>query len=314
MRLYKNVRTKKKQTQQLLLQDILNSYLFDEEFEERIELNHFEQKYLRSSLEIKMAIKEILLFHSNIKGESAEQLRKLFLRWKLDKFCIKQLSRGAWYTKSRAIFSLSEMLIAVDLQTIKPLLNHKRDEVRQQSQLYFVKLAKNQPLLFLDHLTKPLTIWEEIYIEDALRNEYQGVIPDFSKWLKSDLDSVVEFSVRMIAKFNQFENIPALLPLLDHSAESVRKETIKCYYVLEYVEVVELLVAKFENESHSVKKTILEAIKRLGDYDNLLQVAAKIKDSEWELKIIYYKLSEYFLPEEKHKIYNQYEEEKARLL
>ncbi|MDN3593696.1 HEAT repeat domain-containing protein [Zunongwangia endophytica] len=314
LRLYKNFRVSKKKAQQLLLQDILNSYLFDEEFNHRIELDHFEQKYLSSSLEIKVAIKEILLFHSNIKGESAEQLRELFIKWKLDKFCIKQLSRGAWYTKSRAIYSLSEMLIDIELQTIKPLLNHKKDEVRQQAQLYFIKLAEKEPLLFMDHLKKPLTIWEEIYIEDALRNEYHGEIPDFSKWLNSGLDSVVEFAIRMIAKFNQFENIPALLPLLDHDAESVRKEAIRCFYTLEYIEVVDLLLEKFKDESHSVKKTILEAIKRLGNYDNLLQVADKIGDSEWELKIIYYNLLEYFKPEEKKNIYNLYEEEKARLL
>lgn len=314
LRLYKNFRSNKKEAHQLQLQDIINSYLFDEEFNQRIELDHFKQKHLQSSLEIKVAIKEILLFHSNIKGESAAQLRELFIIWKLDKFCIKQLSSGAWYTKSRAIYSLSEMLIDVDLQIIKPLLNHKKDEVRQQSQLYFIKLAQNNPLLFMDHLKKPLTIWEEIYIEDALRNEYLGKIPDFSKWLNSSLDSVVEFAVRMIAKFNQFENIPALLPLLQHDAESVRVQTIKCCYILEYVEVIDVLVLNFENESHSVKKTILEAIKQLGTYDNLLQIADKIGDSEWELKITYYNLSEYFAPEEKKSIYDQYQKEKARLL
>lgn len=314
LRLYKIFRNRKKEEQRLLLENILNSYLFDEDFDKEKELQRFKDEYLNKALEIKIAIKEILLFHSNIKGESAIQLRELFLRWELDKFCKKQLENSAWYSKSRALFSLSEMLIKVDLDIIKPLLNHKKDEVRQQAQLYFIKLAENEPLAFLDHMDKPLTLWEEIFIEDALKNEYHGPMPDYSNWLHSSQHSVVDFAIRMIAKFNQFENISELLPLLEHSSEEVRRETIRSLCALEHFEIIDTLISQFGEETTLVKKTILDAIEHLGSYNDLMMLKDKIQDDEWDLKIKYYGIAQRFLPEKKQSIYIQYEKEKALLL
>ncbi|MCL6218849.1 HEAT repeat domain-containing protein [Zunongwangia pacifica] len=314
LRIFKNFRNKKKEEQRLLLEDILNAYLFDEEFDKERELQKFKDEHLNKPLEIKIAIKEILLFHSNIKGESATQLRELFLQWELDEFCKKQLANSAWYSKSRALFSLSEMLIKVELENIKPLLNHKQDEVRQQAQLYFIKLAEDNPLEFLDHIDKPLTLWEEIFIEDALKNEYHGPMPDYSNWLHSVQNSVVDFAIRMIAKFNQFENISELLPLLEHSCEQVRRETIRSLCALEHYEVIDTLISQFEEETNLVKKTILDAIEHLGSYNDLMMLKDKIQDNEWDLKIKYYGIAQYFLPEKKQSIYIQYEKEKALLL
>ncbi|UAB83761.1 HEAT repeat domain-containing protein [Zunongwangia sp. SCSIO 43204] len=314
LRLYKIFRNRKKEEQRLLLEDILNNFLFDEEFDSENELRKFRNEHLNTPLEIKITIKEILLFHSNIKGESATQLRDLFLQWNLDEFCKKQLAARAWYSKSRALFSLSEMLIPVELEKIRPLLNHRQDEVRQQAQLYFIKLAENDPLEFLDHLDKPLTLWEEIFIEDALKNEYHGEIPDFSKLLQASQNSVVEFGIRMIAKFNQFENISELLPLLAHNAEEVRCEAVRSLSALEHQEVIDTLISIFGKETNLVKKTILDAIKHLGSYNDLIMLKDKIQDHEWDLKIKYYGIAQYFLPEQRQEIYNQYEKEKALLL
>ena len=314
LRTYKIFRNNKKEEQRLLLENILNSYLFDEEFDKEKELQKFKKDHLNKPLEIKIAIKEILLFHSNIKGESATQLRELFLVWELDKFCKTQLENSAWYSKSRALFSLSEMLIKVDFEKIHPLLNHEQDEVRQQAQLYFIKLAEDKPLQFLDHINKPLTLWEEIFIEDALKNEYHGPIPDYSNWLHSSQYSVVDFAIRMIAKFNQFENISELLPLLDHPSEQVRRETIRSLCALEHYEIIDLLISQFKEETNVVKKAILDAIKHLGSYNDLIMLKDNIQDNEWDLKIRYYDIAQYFLPEKKQSIYIQYEKEKALLL
>jgi len=194
------------------------------------------------------------------------------------------------------------MLIKVDLDIIKPLLNHKKDEVRQQAQLYFIKLAENEPLAFLDHMDKPLTLWEEIFIEDALKNEYHGPMPDYSNWLHSSQHSVVDFAIRMIAKFNQFENISELLPLLEHSSEEVRRETIRSLCALEHFEIIDTLISQFGEETTLVKKTILDAIEHLGSYNDLMMLKDKIQDDEWDLKIKYYGIAQRFLPE-KNKVF-----------
>jgi len=302
LRLFKNLRNSKKQKQENLLIDFLNSYLFDEDFEKQKEIENFKRDHLNTKLEIKVTIKEILQFHKNLKGESATALEELFLQLKLDIFILKDLEKNSWYNTARAIYALSELTIEVPVNKIEPYLNDLRDEVRQQSQLYFLKTAKTNPLQFLDKTIRPLTTWQQIYIENALKNYYEGPIPDFAQWLNHELISVVEFSIRLISRYNQFENIPKLVPFLKHGKESVRIESIRSLRKLGYEELLGLIIPDFEKEKLLIKKEILKSIKQLGYYSDLQKIRPLIGADEWELKIKYLNIERYFLPEKREQI------------
>jgi len=302
LRLFKNFRNAKKQKQENLLIDFLNSYLFDEDFEKQKEIENFKKNHINTDLEIKVTIKEILLFHKNLKGESAVALEELFLQLQLDSFILKDLDKNNWYTSARAIYALSELTIEVPVNKIEPYLNDLRDEVRQQSQLYFLKTAKTNPLQFLDITKRPLTTWQQIYIENALKNFYEGPIPDFAQWLNHELISVVEFSIRLIARYNQFENIPTLVPFLKHEKESVKIESIRSLRTLGYEELLGLIISDFEQENLLIKKEILKTIKQLGDYNDLQKIRPFIGADEWELKIKYLNIERFFFPEKMEQI------------
>lgn len=297
LRLFKNIRKSKKKEQENLLIDFLNSFLFDEDFEKQKEIENFKKNHLNSELEIKVTIKEILQFHKNLKGESATALEELFLQLQLDVFILKDLDKNNWYDTARAIYALSELTIEVPVNNIEPYLNDPRDEVRQQSQLYFLKTAKTNPLQFLDKTKRPLTTWQQIYIENALKNYYEGPAPDFAQWLNHELISVVEFSIRLIARYNQFENIPKLVPFLKHAKESVKIEAIRSLRKLEYEELLGLVIPDFEKENLLIKKEILKTIKQLGNHDDLQRIRPLIAADDWELKIKYLNIERFFLPE-----------------
>lgn len=302
LRLFKNYRNSKKQKQENLLIDFLNSYLFDEDFEKEKEIENFKKKHLNTELEIKVTIKEILQFHKNLKGESATALEELFLQFQLEIFILKDLDKNSWYNTARAIYALSELTIEVPANKIEPYLNDIRDEVRQQSQLYFLKTAKTNPLQFLDITKRPLTTWQQIYIENALKNFYEGPTPDFAQWIDHELISVVEFSIRLIARYNQFENIPKLVPFLKHEKESVKIETIRSLRKLGYEELLGLITPDFEKENLLIKKEILKTIEQLGDYNDLQKIRPLIAADEWELKIKYLNIKRFFLPENTQQI------------
>jgi len=297
LRLFKNFRNSKKQKQENLLINFLNSYLFDEDFKKKKEIENFKKNHLNTELEIKVTIKEILQFHKNLKGESATALKELFSQFQLDIFILKDLDKNSWYATAEAIYALSELTIEVPVNMIEPYLNDQRDEVRQQSQLYFLKTAKSNPLQFLDKTKRPLTTWQQIYIENALKNFYEGPIPDFAQWLNHELISVVEFSIRLIARYNQFENIPKLVPFLNHGKESIKIESIRSLRKLGYEELLGLIIPDFEKETLLIKEEILKAIKQLGDYNDLQKISPFITADEWEVKIIYLNIERFFLPE-----------------
>lgn len=310
LRFYKNKRNIRKEKQRLLLEDFLNSYLFDEEFDAEKAIFNFKHTHLSHSLEKKIAAREILLYNSNLKGETSAKLQYLFRKWELDSFSKQQLHKPKWYLKSRALFSLSEMLIEVDSRLLPPLLNHKKDEVRQQAQLYIIKTANDNPLDYFSQLKHPLTLWEEIFIEDALKNEYHGPIPDFSKWLYSS-KGFTTFAIRMIARFNQYENIPKLLPFLHHSSSYVVCAVLKTLAKLEYFAILPMLNKMFETSDYDVKKTILEVVEHFEDTELLTDLKTKISVHDWNLNLKFYTIAQNLLPDQKEKLYLAFKEEKA---
>lgn len=310
IRILKIYRNEKKNKQQLLLIDFLNSFLFDEEFDKELEIKNFKENHLKTPLEIKVTIKEILHFHENLKGESARDLETLFQKLGLVEFTLLDLEDGRWFTTARAINALSELSIEVPMQRIEEYLNESRNEVRQQSQLYFLKLAKEQPLEFLDKTVRPLTTWQQIYIENALKNFYKGPAPDFSKWLDHDLTSVVEFSIRMIARYNQFENIPKLIPFLKSKNDTLKCQAISSLANLENIGMLELVIPNFMDNSRIIKLEILDAVEQIGNYADLQRVGEQIDTTDWELRIKYHNIEQGFLPEKKELIYSQFMLEK----
>ena len=311
LRIHKNFRNEKKKKQQNLLIDFLNSFLFDEDFDKEVEITNFKLHHLKSSLEIKVTIKEILHFHENLKGESAKELETLFLQLGLVDHVLTDLNNGSWFTKARAINALSELSIVVPNHKIEAYLNESRNEVRQQSQLYFLKLSQNSPLQFLDKTFRPLTTWQQIYIENALKNFYKGEAPDFSKWLDHDLLSVVEFSIRMIARYNQFEHIEKLLPFLDHEEDSLKCEAIHSLTNLEYQGLLELIIPNYNTRSRALKLQIMEAVAELGSYEDLQKLEAQLHRTDWEFRIKYLNIEQGFLPDKKDQIYSQFILEKS---
>lgn len=306
IRLYKNVRNDKKKKQEILLIDFLNSILFDEDFDKELETEKFKKEYLNSSLEIKVTIKEIIHFHENLKGESAKDLENLFKNLGLVDFILKDLNKESWHTTARAINALSEMCITVPEHKIEAYLNEPRNEVRQQSQIYFLKMAKENPLDFLYKTVRPLTTWQQIYIENALKNFYKGTPPDFSQWLDHELLSVLEFSIRMIGRYNQFQHIEKLLPFIKHENEIIKKETIKCLISLEYLELLELIIPIFSESSRVIKLEILNAVKQLGSHEDLVRIGDQIEKTDWESRIKYLNIEQGFQPATKERIYSQF--------
>ena len=310
IRIYKLYRNEKKRQQKLLLIDFLNSFLFDEDFDKELEIATFKKEHLRTSLEIKVTIKEILHFNENLKGESARELEYLFNKLDLIDFTLKDLNKGSWFTTARAINALSELSIKVPINKIDTYLNVSRNEVRQQSQLYFLKLSDNNPLQFLNKTVIPLTTWQQIYIENALKNFYKGEAPDFSQWLHHDLLSVVEFSIRMIARYNQFEHIDKLLPFLEHENDIIKCEAIRSLTLLEYQELIPLIIPDFNSKPRIIKLEILDAIKEQGSYQDLQEIGEQILPGDWEFRIKYLNIEQGFAPDKKDQIYSQFVLEK----
>lgn len=287
LRRYKNVREQKKKNYQDTIDTFLNNALFDETFDLDKATQIFKRKYLTGQLQKKIAVKQILVYNENLKGESSLVLKKIFRGLALDQFIIGSLENGRWYDKARAIYALSELHIK-ETKQVALYLNDSHRTVRAQAIYFYIKTAENNPLKFFSKLKKELTWWELIQIEDSLKFVYEGPPPDFSVWLKHELSTVLIFSIRMIQQFNQFEHIESIVPFLRHPNENVRKEAVNSLRKLQYEMLLDEVVPVFPAETRIVKKEIIKAVESMGDIRMLQQLKPiQVENEEWQTQLMF---------------------------
>ena len=295
LRLHKNMRNNRKEKLEILLLDFINNYLFNDEFDKSKGMVEFGTRHLKSGYDRKIALKQLLVFDENLKGESSALIKELFFGLGLYNFLISDLSKAAWYNKARALFVFCHMDVKIPEELVEPLINSRRNEVRQQAILYLLNLPTDNPLGFLDKVDRGLTLWQQIYMENSLKN-YPGEMPDFSKWLDHKIASVVVFCLKMIADHNQFENTPAMLKLIDHPDPGVRQQAIISLRKMEIQEMLPILIDKFPRENIDLKREILKTIREIGSEKELKLVAYSINSEDRALKIDYLKIARYFNP------------------
>ncbi|WP_142786342.1 HEAT repeat domain-containing protein [Changchengzhania lutea] len=290
----KILKLKRRQALEHILLNFINAYLFDEDFDKDKEVFMLKETHLHTDFHLKIAIKQLLMFNENLKGESTGMIKALFKLLGLHDYVMKDLKTNSWQRKARSLYVLSQLSIKVPDGLIEPLINDKRIEVRQQAILYILNLSETNPLGFLNKIDSSLTLWQQIYIENSLKNAYKGDIPDFSQWIHHRMSSVVRFSVRMMAEFNQFQNIPALMTLIEHKEETIRMEAIRSLGKMQHTELLPNLVSRFYNETHAIKQEILRTIRYNGTYKQLLSFRLGMYQEKDSIKVNYFRLEHYF--------------------
>lgn len=236
-RIVKNRYAIQKKTLEGKMIELINNVLFDEK-QDISELQKFKNSFLKSTFAKHVAVESILVFAKNLKGESNKVLLSTFKTLELDKFMMNKLKNPIWHRKARSLYIITNIGLEIDESLIPKLLNHPKFEVRLQTILYYIRMHQNNPLTFLNDLKAPLTLWQQIYIEDALKH-HQGKIPDFSQWLDHSQTSVVIFSIKMIANYNQYENIPKLLLFMNKENDLLKIHALKALSVLGHHEMVD---------------------------------------------------------------------------
>ena len=263
------------------LQEDLVSFLFYEETMVKLPPTLAE---VNSNYKRKILTNKILQLYSNIIGSAAERLHVLYTDQGLDKISLENLKRNSWSVKAMNINILSKMNIQKAVANVAHFLNSDNYVVRKEAEVAMVNLDREHPFDFLNNKTLPLSDWEQMNMYDALiRNSIKP--PDFSKWLDSNNDSVVMFSLKMIRMFRQNDAFEKVLSHLKHANENVRYQAILTTNAFRKEESVKHLIEMFKNENFRNKEAIIRGIENLKKPSNIEFLKTLIFNAEMQIKI-----------------------------
>lgn len=272
-RLIKSNRAFQTKSLQKKYEELLMEVLFTEEEDLMSETSPVNNPLLKNSLNNpfnrRVLITEIIRLHKNFSGNFAQNLEKFYLQLGLEQDSFKKLKSKRWYIKAQGISELAEMNVSSAAPAIEKYIEHTSELVRLGAQLAILKLSEENILGFLDHIKTPLTDWHQLNLQQILSHKDRDKIPEFSRWLHSENNSIVEFSVKMVGLYNQVSAIPLLVQLLQHPEFKVKLATIQALQKLDASEALTELEAAFYRETNKeLKLAIIKALENIG-YDQI---------------------------------------------
>jgi hypothetical protein len=147
--------------------------------------------------------------------------------------------------------------------------NSKHEFVRSEAQIAVIHLTGFNGLRFLDVITYPLTLWQQIKLLEQLKlfGKKEDLSDRIPKWLLSKNDTVVVFALRLTAEYQQFAVKDKVVECLVHPSKIVRTQAIKTMIALSDENTASMLIGYFSKEDFENQIHILNSLASLANDD-----------------------------------------------
>ncbi|MDR1153295.1 MAG: HEAT repeat domain-containing protein [Bacteroidales bacterium] len=196
--------------------------------------------------------------------EARVQLRELYNHMQLDQDSIRKIYSPKWHIQVKGFRELAFMDVTEANDKIRQALKSKNNILRMEAQLALVRLNENDPFGFLDHLTFPFTLWEQLNVYELIAI-HDLPVPHFSRWTTSPNKTVVIFALRMIQVFKQQQAAPQIIECLAHPDKDVRHMAIVVCGEIQLRETLPHLKHMYKNEEYANCLAIVHAMAKMPD-------------------------------------------------
>jgi len=215
--------------------------------------------------------------------EAKKRLLDLYTQMKLDQDSIRKIYDSKWHIQVKGFRELAFMGITDANDKIRQALKSKNDILRIEAQLALVRLNKEDPFGFLDHLTHPFTLWEQLNVYELIA--MHGLpIPQFSRWTNSPNKTVVFFALRMIQVFKQQQAAPQVIQCLKHPDADIRRIAIIVSGEIQLRETLPTLKYIYKNEGYNNCLLIVQAMGKMPD-EMMLGFLKLVLDKEDDVQL-----------------------------
>lgn len=266
-------------------ENILSQLLFEDEslLERPLIFTLIDKKDLKKPFDRKVVLESIVHLHESFTGEPLERLEKIYQSTELHLDSINRLKHRRWDIVAGAMRELAYMNIKSAIPKLKSFLNSKHEILRYEARVALMKLSDSDHLSFLDSEKAYLSEWDQANIYTILAKMPKETVPDFGRWLNSSNPSVVEFAISMTGAFQQNKNLPNLLAMLDEATEKQRIQIIRTFNRCNNSMIVETLIARYEQETESIKDEILQSFTNIGTKQATVFLASLLKRPQQDI-------------------------------
>ena len=218
-----------------------------------------------------------------VNEEAKLRLTELYNQMKLDQDSVRKIYNPKWHIQVKGFRELAFMDITDANEKIRLALKSRNNILRMEAQLALVRLNEDDPFGFLDHLTHPFTLWEQLNVYELIT--LHGLpIPDFSHWTQSENKTVVMFALRMIQVFKQQQAVQQIIQCLYHPDPGVRHLAIIVCGEIQLRETLSHLKRIYKTQEYNNCLAILHAMCKMPD-EMMLSFLKLVLDKEDDVQL-----------------------------
>ncbi|HEY0900130.1 MAG TPA: HEAT repeat domain-containing protein, partial [Sphingobacteriaceae bacterium] len=232
-----------------------------------------------------LLVRELLTYHGNFTGKTAEILKGIYLGLELDKQARKKLTSWHWERQVEGIHELTKLWIRQDADLILKLTNSKNSTLRMEAQISYLKLSTEDSFRFLDHAREAILEWHQLVLFEVITKTRNVQIPSFGKWLASSNDSVVMLCLKLVDHYQQLETIPQLIGLISHPDLKVRSKAINVLGKLEAEMAEGYFFEIYDQQPAEIRNEILKAMGRISSGNYLDFLSGRLASEEYEIRM-----------------------------
>lgn len=203
------------------------------------------------------------------RGTTMENILWLFEKMDLEKQLLQNLSQKKWYKKAKAIQQFAYLQQKNSIKKIVSLTNHENDLLRMEAQIAIVKLTGFEGLEFLNGATYPVSEWQQLRLIEELSSHADTKLGNISQWLQSENLTVVNFALRLVEIYQQYDFYDEVKNCLFHWSMSVCKSAVVTISQISNETTADLLVAHYPGYDDITQLKILKILQVDGTKDQL---------------------------------------------
>jgi hypothetical protein len=237
------------------------------------------KRWLYDEIARSLLIREMVQAAKSLSGGAKDNVLWLYDNLALQEDNVKRLQSKNWHVKARSIQELAEMKQTDIITRIYRETNSRNKYIRAEAQIAVVKLTGFDGLRFLNVLSQPISVWQQICLLEQL--------PPFGidsekvgKWLRSSNESVIEFTLRLIQRYQLYDQVEATLSFLEHPLKNIRLQAVQTLCDLDAEGTIQLLEPRLSSASLPLKQSFLSLAGFLGAAESMHFLQPMTADKE----------------------------------
>lgn len=194
-------------------------------------------------------------------GSAQNEISKLFHDYNLEKETLKKLNQKKPHLIAGGIQEVASMRVEAAIPKIASFLTHPSPIVYQEAQYAMVGFKGFDGLQFLNTFTNIISEWQQLRLLLSVSHVPQNCDESVNRWLQSENESVIIFTLRLLRKFQMLSFYPQLLNLLNHESEEVRIQTVQTLQSLENSSTIDHLIASYRTQNQGIQVEIIRILK-----------------------------------------------------